>query len=154
VLNTRAPNSTFLCGSQGSGKSYTLNCILENNLILDKTYGCVATPIAGVAFHYDNDDVESSAEVASLSSRGIEVNVLVSSSNDFNLADKYAAIAKKAGGKIIVERLLLRDEDLSIERMHKLMNISDSADTGVPLYVSVIHNHDDFGWLKTGSKGR
>lgn len=139
MLNTRAPNSTFLCGSQGSGKSYTLNCILENCLIPDKRYGSTTNPIAGIAFHYDNDDTEGGAEVASLCSRGVQVNVLVSSSNFYAQNEKYQALARKAGGKINVDRLLLRDEHLSIERLHKLMNISDNAETGVPLYVSVIH---------------
>jgi len=31
-LNTNAPWSAFICGSQGSGKSYTLSCMLENLL--------------------------------------------------------------------------------------------------------------------------
>ena len=32
-LNVNTPWSTFICGSQGSGKSYSLSCILENCLI-------------------------------------------------------------------------------------------------------------------------
>lgn len=30
MFNMHAPNSVFICGSQGSGKSYTLACLLEN----------------------------------------------------------------------------------------------------------------------------
>lgn len=139
LQNTRAPNSTFLCGSQGSGKSYTLSGILENCLVPDTTCGNLNNPLVGIVFHYDNEDSESGAEVASLCSRGVEVNVLVSTSNYHTLNEKYQAIARKVGGKINVERLLLRDEHLSIDRMHKLMNISENNETGVPLYVSVIH---------------
>ena len=32
-LNTNPPVSSFICGSQGSGKSYTLSCMLENCLL-------------------------------------------------------------------------------------------------------------------------
>ena len=39
LYNGNAPNSTFLCGSQGSGKSYTLSTILENCLVKDRRYG-------------------------------------------------------------------------------------------------------------------
>ncbi|KAI7532856.1 glutathione degradosome, partial [Hortaea werneckii] len=35
LYNVNAPNSTFLCGSHGSGKSYTLSCLLENCLMKD-----------------------------------------------------------------------------------------------------------------------
>jgi hypothetical protein len=31
-FNVAAPSSTFICGSQGSGKSHTLSCLLENCL--------------------------------------------------------------------------------------------------------------------------
>jgi hypothetical protein len=139
MLNTRAPNSTFLCGSQGSGKSFTLGCMLENCLLPDSRYGAVANPVAGVAFHYDND-APGAAEVASLCSRGIEVNVLVSSSNFHQLEKAYHKMAKEVGGKVKVNRLLFKDSDISIERMHKLMNITENADSGVPLYVSIIHD--------------
>ncbi|KFY32506.1 hypothetical protein V493_00127 [Pseudogymnoascus sp. VKM F-4281 (FW-2241)] len=32
-FNVAAPSSTFICGSQGSGKSHILSCLLENCLI-------------------------------------------------------------------------------------------------------------------------
>jgi len=32
-FNISAPSSAFICGSQGSGKSHTLSCLLENCLI-------------------------------------------------------------------------------------------------------------------------
>ncbi|KAK5166971.1 uncharacterized protein LTR77_007700 [Saxophila tyrrhenica] len=140
LLNTRAPNSTFLCGSQGSGRSFTLACILENYLFPDEKFGSVANPVAGVAFHFDDDDALSGAEVASLCGRGVEVNVLVPSSNFHKLNAAYQKIAKQVGGRINVDRLLLRDEHLSISRMHKLMAFNESSDTGVPLYIAVINN--------------
>jgi hypothetical protein len=39
LLNTDSPWSAFLCGSQGSGKSHALSCMLENCL-LTRQYGC------------------------------------------------------------------------------------------------------------------
>ena len=32
-FNIAAPSSAFICGSQGSGKSHTLSCLLENCLV-------------------------------------------------------------------------------------------------------------------------
>jgi hypothetical protein len=51
--NTAAPWSTFICGSQGSGKSHTLSCLLENSLIASSPAGRLTAPLAGVVFHYD-----------------------------------------------------------------------------------------------------
>ncbi|KAK3621113.1 hypothetical protein LTR56_022977 [Elasticomyces elasticus] len=81
MLNVHAPNSAFICGSQGSGKSYTLNCILENCLLADARTGKLRQPLAGVVFHYEIDSSGTVAETASLCSRGIKVNILVSDSN-------------------------------------------------------------------------
>lgn len=51
MFNMHAPNSVFICGSQGSGKSYTLACLLENCLIRDPRFGQVQQPVAGLAFN-------------------------------------------------------------------------------------------------------
>ncbi|RMY54380.1 hypothetical protein D0865_04752 [Hortaea werneckii] len=72
LYNVNAPNSTFLCGSHGSGKSYTLSCLLENCLMKDARYGLLKTPVAGVVFNYDSDLSNVTAETASLCSRGIK----------------------------------------------------------------------------------
>jgi len=81
MLTVHAPNSAFICGSQGSGKSYTLNCLLGNCLLADVWTGKLRQPLAGLVFHYDIDSSGTLAETASLCSRGIKVNVLVSNSN-------------------------------------------------------------------------
>ncbi|KAH0559631.1 hypothetical protein GP486_003854 [Trichoglossum hirsutum] len=52
-LNTDAPWSAFICGSQGSGKSHTLSCILENSLVSLPTLGALPKPLAALVFHYD-----------------------------------------------------------------------------------------------------
>ncbi|KAJ4422404.1 hypothetical protein N0V82_002960 [Gnomoniopsis sp. IMI 355080] len=39
--NVAAPSSTFVCGSQGSGKSHTLSCLLENCLFKSEANECL-----------------------------------------------------------------------------------------------------------------
>ncbi|KAF1352975.1 hypothetical protein EJ07DRAFT_168674 [Lizonia empirigonia] len=52
LLNTDSPWSAFLCGSQGSGKSHALSCMLENCLLTDETIlpqvGLNPYPLAGL----------------------------------------------------------------------------------------------------------
>jgi len=83
-FNVTAPSSTFICGSQGSGKSHTLSCLLENCLSSSKA-GKLPKPLTGIVFHYDNfvsDDGGSPCEAAFLSSNPkIKVRVLCSPTN-------------------------------------------------------------------------
>ncbi|EGP85157.1 unnamed protein product [Zymoseptoria tritici ST99CH_1A5] len=137
LLNVNAPNSAFICGSQGSGKSYTLSCMLENCLLADNNFGVLHQPVAGVVFHYDTDSTMSSvAEAASLCSRGIKVRVLVSPSNKRKLQNAYSKLPGAAENLEVVS-LMLSDKHLSVERMLRLMAFSESEGT-VPLYMVVI----------------
>ena len=83
-FNTTAPSSTFICGSQGSGKSHTLSCLLENCLS-PSIANELPSPLTGLVFHYDtfiSDDGGSPCEAAFLSSNPqIKVRVLCSPSN-------------------------------------------------------------------------
>nr|POE49002.1 putative di- and tripeptidase dug2 [Quercus suber] len=141
MLNVNAPNSTFICGSQGSGKSYTLSTILESCLLSNPAAGTLVAPVAGVVFHFDTDSGAAIAEAANLCSRGIPVRVLVSKSNFKALASKYLSIPGTAGSvgyeSIKVDKLELRPTDLSVERMYKLMAFSEKSGS-VPLYMDVI----------------
>ncbi|KAI6861762.1 hypothetical protein KC338_g6478 [Hortaea werneckii] len=136
LYNVDAPNSTFLCGSQGSGKSYTLSCLLENCLMKDARYGLLKTPVAGVVFNYDSDLSNVTAETASLCSRGIKVRVLVSPSNYVALEKAYKSI-KSGGRNLTVEKLVLGDADLNVSRMKRLMAFS-GEEQNVPLYMEVM----------------
>ena len=82
--NIAAPSSTFICGSQGSGKSHTLSCMLENCLIPSQL-GKLPRPLTGVVFHYDTfvSDAEGTpCEAAYLASNSnVSVRVLCSSTN-------------------------------------------------------------------------
>lgn len=83
-FNVTAPSSIFICGSQGSGKSHTLSCLLENCLAQsDATV--LPKPLSALVFHYDtfiSDDGGSPCEVAYLSSlSGIRVRVVCAPTN-------------------------------------------------------------------------
>ncbi|CAP80597.1 Pc12g09700 [Penicillium rubens Wisconsin 54-1255] len=74
--NVSAPWSAFICGSQGSGKSHTLSCLLENALISSSPAGKLSSPLAGLVIHYDKFTAFSSTqlcEAAYLHSSGIPV---------------------------------------------------------------------------------
>lgn len=83
-FNVSSPSSTFICGSQGSGKSHTLSCILEGCLILSKA-GRLLNPLTAVVFHYDTficDNGGSPCEAAFLASHSsIKVRVLCAPTN-------------------------------------------------------------------------
>ena len=83
-FNIAAPSSTFICGSQGSGKSHTLSCLLENCLS-SSIANELPSPLTGLVFHYDtfvSDEGGSPCEAAFLSSTSqIKVRVLCSPSN-------------------------------------------------------------------------
>ncbi|KFY05163.1 hypothetical protein O988_00214 [Pseudogymnoascus sp. VKM F-3808] len=69
-FNVAAPSSTFICGSQDSGKSHTLSCLLENCLIPSDA-NRLPRPLTGLVFHYDTficDAGGSPCEAAFLSS--------------------------------------------------------------------------------------
>jgi hypothetical protein len=51
-FNTNVPVSTFICGVQGSGKSHTTSCILENAVIPSPYLGNLETPVSTLVFSY------------------------------------------------------------------------------------------------------
>lgn len=136
MLNTNAPNSTFICGSQGSGKSYTLATILESLIRPNEIPGKPGNPVAGVVFHYDVNSSGSIADAAHLASLGIKVDVLVPKSSARKLRNAYERELKDSPN-LSVRPLKLRSKDLSVERMNKLMAFAESEGK-VPLYMDVI----------------
>jgi len=139
LLNTNSPSSVFLCGSQGSGKSYTLSCMLENHLLIDPSVGVQRHTIPGFVFHWDTNASGSLAEAASLCSRGIKVHVLVSWSNYRHIKSLYEEFAREAGGTIEVRPLLFQDHELTVNNIRDLMAFRD-ASSNSPLYLEVIQN--------------
>ncbi|KAJ5550121.1 hypothetical protein N7461_004819 [Penicillium sp. DV-2018c] len=136
--NVSAPWSAFICGSQGSGKSHTLSCLLENALIKPSPTGKLSSPLAGLVVHYDKFTAFASTqlcEAAHLCSSNIPVRVLVSPTNYIAMKKAYT---KLAGGSTMlkVQPLYLPQKDLNISMMKTLMAIDDKA--GQPLYIEVI----------------
>jgi hypothetical protein len=136
-INTNAPWSAFICGSQGSGKSHTLSCILENSLLPRDELGKLPKPLAALVFHHDSFSSNSrtqACEAAYLCSSGIPVRVLVSPSNIQQMREVYAGLPGKEKPK--VEPLLLKDRHLSVGRMLSLMGVGDGG-SNTPLYMEV-----------------
>lgn len=134
-LNTNAPWSAFLCGSQGSGKSHTLACMLEGCLLPSKALGRLPEPLQGIVFHADAWSAGSVCEAAHLCSMGVEVNVLVSPSNYWRLKDAYEKVPDPRRC-LRVRELRFRPRHLNVERMLALMAFNESNGR-VPLYMEV-----------------
>lgn len=143
LLNTNAPSSTFICGSQGSGKSHTLSCILEICLYASPAIGKLPSPLAGVVFHNSSHTgsgiVCEAAHLASLD--GMSVDVLVSRSNFRGLKKLYEG-ACGAKGNVRVRPLVFKSGHLNTERMHRLMAFSE----GAPLYMEVSTQISSFSY--------
>ncbi|TGJ82737.1 hypothetical protein E0Z10_g6030 [Xylaria hypoxylon] len=117
--NVATPSSVFICGSQGSGKSHTLSCILENCLLESVKLGRLPNPLTGIVFHYDDyasDSRVNPCEAAYLGS-------------DSAISDSYSEL-----DKVTVEALRLDQADLNTKRMLELM----AFDRAQPLYAQVI----------------
>ena len=139
-LNVNAPWSAFICGSQGSGKSHTLSCMLEMALMPSKL-GELPQPLAGIVFHYDKFTGPPSSQVceaAYLCSLGIPVRVLVSETNFIKMKKSYSNLSGLSANvnKPVVMPLLLSEKQLNAERVMKLMAIGDKA-KAMPLYMEV-----------------
>ena len=139
-VNMNAPWSAFICGSQGSGKSYTLSCMLEAALWQPRL-GNLPKPLAAMVFHYDKFNGCSSSQIceaAYLSSAGIPVKVLVSPSNYNTMKEAYENMPGFPQGatKPVVKALVLFEEQLNLERMMTLM-AAEEKDGKMPLYMEV-----------------
>jgi hypothetical protein len=134
LLNTNSPWSAFLCGSQGSGKSHTLSCMLENCLLEDGALGKNPNPLAGFVLHYDGSRGSDVCEAAYLCS-SVKTTVLVSASNYGNLKQRYEEMAKQNGATIEVKKLLISPKHLDTERVKSLMAVAKDGEA--PLYIQV-----------------
>ena len=139
-LNVNAPWSTFICGSQGSGKSYTLSCMLENCLI-PSALGQLPSPLAAIVFHYDTFTSYGSrqlCEAAYLCSAGVPVKILVSPTNFWRMRQMYEnlPLSSPTSRKPEVVPMKFLDKHLDVTRMKTMMAVSDK-DGPVPLYIEV-----------------
>ncbi|KAI4849370.1 hypothetical protein E4T44_03391 [Aureobasidium sp. EXF-8845] len=138
LLNTNTPWSAFICGSQGSGKSYTLSAIIENCVYPSHDIGKLPKPLAGIVFHNSTVSMHNICEAAHLVSLGVKVKVLVSRSNFHALSAIYkSAVGAKYEKSLNIQPLVLQSQHLTAERMHRLMAFQE-GETTVPLYMEVI----------------
>ncbi|GJC90032.1 hypothetical protein ColLi_13311 [Colletotrichum liriopes] len=132
--NVSCPSSVFICGSQGSGKSNTLACLLENCLISSKL-GHLPQPLAGIVFHFDSfvsDAGGLPCEAAFLASHSqASVRVLCAPTNIRTIRSIYSGIPQ-----VKIEPLKLSDQDLNTRRMLDLMTVGEG---GMPLYLHVVN---------------
>lgn len=144
LANMNTPWSAFICGSQGSGKSHTISCLLENALVPDNPSGELPHPLAGLVMHYDkftNYNSTQICEAAYICSSGIPVTVLVSPSNIWAMKRLYSTLPGLSAGapKPKILPLYLKETQLNISRILKLMAI-DPAANETPLYMDVVMN--------------
>ena len=137
LMNTNEPSSVFLCGFQGSGKSYTLSCMLENHLLKDSAVGVQNETIPGFVFHYDTNGAACLAEAASLCTRGIKVRVLVSWNNYTSMKNLYNGLGARLGHKIEVRPLLFQDDGLTATHIQRLMLFDETA-SNPPVYLGLL----------------
>lgn len=132
--NVAAPSSTFVCGSQGSGKSHTLSCLLENCLFKSDANE-LPRPLTGVVFHYDtftSDDKGSPCEAAYLATNpNVKVRVLCAPTNVGSITRTYAQLP------VTVEPLRIREQDLNTRRMVDLMAVKVGG--SMPLYMHMVN---------------
>ncbi|KAL4912606.1 hypothetical protein BDW62DRAFT_216217 [Aspergillus aurantiobrunneus] len=133
-FNVTPPSSTFICGSQGSGKSHTLACTLENCLIPCKV-GRLPSPLTAIVFHYDtfiSDNMGSPCEAAFLATHSeLEVRVLCSPTNLRTIKGTYSRF------NIDVAPLELDQEHINTQRMLDLMAVGQD-DGPMPLYMHIV----------------
>lgn len=140
--NTSEPWSVFICGSQGSGKSYTLSCLLENALLKRSPVNVAQRPATGIVFHYDQFSSGSSGqlcEAAYLCSMGVPVTVLVCPTSLGMMKKRYENLRYSGNHSCPpqVRPFYLKDEQLSTEIMMTLMAVDDIGER-TPLYIASI----------------
>ncbi|KAL1968148.1 hypothetical protein VTN77DRAFT_2279 [Rasamsonia byssochlamydoides] len=140
--NITAPWSAFVCGSQGSGKSHTLSCLLENALLSPSRAGRLTNPLSAIVFHYDKFTAFASTqlcEAAYLCSAGIPVRVLVSPSNLHTMQRLYANMPgiPASAPKPRVIPMYFCEQHLNISMMKTLMGIG-GGENHTPLYMEMV----------------
>ncbi|OCL07853.1 hypothetical protein AOQ84DRAFT_431976 [Glonium stellatum] len=134
-VNTNIPFSAFICGVQGSGKSHTTSCLLENCLISSPMLGDLVEPLSALVFHFSEFTSRASynpSEAAYLSVAHRDfpdhraasyTTVMVPPSNYYNLSQLYTRIPK-----VKVHPFKLKPHMLDVGTMLELMAVDQSKD--------------------------
>ena len=141
-LNVNTPWSAFVCGSQGSGKSHTLSCMLENCLVGSEV-SKLPRPLTGIVFHYDKFSSYTSSQIceeAYLCSSDIPVKVLVSPTNFWRMKAAYGDMPGLEASRNKPEVIPLRfsEKQLDVSRMMNMMAVKEK-DGPIPLYIEVYY---------------
>ncbi|KAL4879905.1 hypothetical protein BJY04DRAFT_219710 [Aspergillus karnatakaensis] len=142
MLNTNIPFSAFLCGVQGSGKSHTIACMIENCSMAMPVLGNLKKPISTLILQFNeySSTVSSQPSEAAFLARvmpqyvlehPVRVRVLASPTNFHNLKNMYSEIPN-----VEVRPFRLQPKHLNISMMLSLMSMSHS--TAMPLYMAQV----------------
>lgn len=137
-LNTNIPLSGLICGVQGSGKSHSLNCILENYLV--QGLGKLPVPLTALILHFDStgggggmlpcESAHLGTPVVAGGAAVERITVLVSPSNYQTMTNVYSSIPN-----CTVRPLFFSQGDLNIKRVMSLMAVDETE--AKPLYMQV-----------------
>jgi hypothetical protein len=139
-LNTNVPFSTFICGVQGSGKSHTTSCILENAVVHSPNLGNLQSAASTLVFSYGEWSSGGAgfniSEATFLGSENPEypghsvkrVNVLISPSNPA-IARLYQRLPN-----VQIIPFKLKAKTLDIGALRTLMAVDEKST--VPLYMA------------------
>ncbi|RUS22770.1 hypothetical protein BC937DRAFT_87040 [Endogone sp. FLAS-F59071] len=138
-LNTNTPLSGLICGVQGSGKSHTLNCMLENYLL--PGLGKLPAPPTVLVLHFDSAGGGEGTQPCESAYLGnpiyigrpavTKITVLVSPSNYKTMKAVYSHIPN-----CTVRPLFFSQGDLNVKRMMSLMAVDETE--AKPLYMQVL----------------
>ncbi|KAJ0417602.1 hypothetical protein BJY00DRAFT_325432 [Aspergillus carlsbadensis] len=143
MLNTNVPFSAFICGLQGSGKSHTTSCIIENCSMGLPALGKLEQSVSTLVLNFNeysssvNSQPTEAAFLASVlpkyasQQQRLPVRVLVSPTNYHNLTRMYSQIPH-----VEVRAFRLNPQHLNIGMMLSLMSMSQSS--GMPLYMAQV----------------
>ena len=141
-LNTNVPFSAFICGVQGSGKSHTTSCVLENSILASPQLGHLGSPVSALVFSYGewscggagfniSEATFLGASHPSFPGHNVkEVTVLYSPSNP---------AIKRAYERVPNVRMVpfrLKAKTLDIGALHTLMAIDEKST--MPLYMVTV----------------
>lgn len=136
------PFSAFICGVQGSGKSHTTSCILENAILASSHLGHLESPVSTLVFNYG--EWSSGGAGFNIS----EATFLGASQPKFpgHHVKKITVLYSPSNPAIkkMYERLpnvqmvpfLLKSEVLDIGALHTLMAVDEKSTT--PLYMAKV----------------
>ncbi|KDQ18206.1 hypothetical protein BOTBODRAFT_105043 [Botryobasidium botryosum FD-172 SS1] len=145
-----APFSAVVCGVQGSGKSHTVNVLLENALIQERRIGAMKKPLSALVLHLGEGGKNSTPCEAAyqgiiadsfrrLSPSAVPPPVVIycSPSSLRTMRAVYGPLTQR--GNITVRPLLFDKRELDAESFFAMMAAEGNSDSA-PLYIKIVLN--------------